>query len=324
MNNLVREPILSLDDVSITYPGAPAPAVRGVTLDVAQGETLGLVGESGSGKSSLAAAIIGLLPDGSQIGGTVRFEGRDLAHMPARTLRALRGTEIATIAQDPFTALNPIMRIGRQLDEFQHWRGDLNRAERRARATDMLAQVGLSDPEVRMTQYPHQMSGGILQRIAIAAALLAEPKLLIADEPTTALDATTEAQILGIMADAKARVRGATVFITHDISVVERLCDRVAVLYAGELVESGTVAQVLEAPKHPYTQALLACDPARIGKPTRSLPTIPGTVPAPDNLPQGCVFAPRCPVAIECCETIRPKLESAGPGRRAACHLVNT
>jgi peptide/nickel transport system ATP-binding protein len=324
MNSVPRDLILALDDVSITYPGSAVAAVRGVTIDVARGETLGLVGESGSGKSSLAAAIIGLLPDGSQIRGSVRFEGRDLAHMSARALRALRGCEIATIAQDPFTALNPIMRIGQQLDEFQHWRGDLNRARRRARAIDMLAQVGLSDPDVRMTQYPHQMSGGILQRIAIAAALLAEPKLLVADEPTTALDATTEAQILGIMAEAKARLHGATVFITHDISVVERLCDTVAVLYAGELVETGAVAQVLEDPKHPYTRALLECDPARIEEPTRTLPTIPGTVPAPGDLPKGCVFAARCPVAFDRCGTLRPTLETAGAGRRAACHLVNT
>lgn len=316
-------PILSLSGVSITYPGASVAAVRDVTLDVAQGETLGLVGESGSGKSSLAFAMMGLLPEGSRIDGAVRFEGHDLAHMPSRELRALRGTDIATIAQDPFTALNPVMRIGRQLDEFQHWRHDLGRAERRRRATDMLAQVGLSDPDVRMTQFPHQLSGGMLQRVAIAAALLTEPKLLIADEPTTALDATTEAQILGIMEDAKRKVRGATVFITHDISVVERLCDRVAVLYAGELVESGPVAQVLEGPKHPYTKALLNCDPARIGVPTRHLPTIGGTVPAPGDLPEGCVFEPRCPVSVARCNTVRPKLENSGPDRRAACHLVN-
>jgi peptide/nickel transport system ATP-binding protein len=318
----MSEPILSLSDVSITYPGTGTTAVRGVTLSVAQGETVGLVGESGSGKTSLAAAMMGLLPEGSRIDGAVRFEGRDLAHMSPRDLRALRGTDIATIAQDPFTALNPVMRIGRQLDEFQHWRRDLSRAERHRRATDMLAQVGLSDPDVRMTQYPHQLSGGILQRIAIAAAMLAEPKLLIADEPTTALDATTEAQILEIMRDVKRQVRGATVFITHDISVVERLCDRVAVLYAGELVETGTVVQVLEDPQHPYTKALLDCDPARIDKPTRNLPTIGGTVPAPDDLPLGCVFEPRCTVAIAGCKSERPELESAGPDRWAACHLV--
>lgn len=318
----MSDPILSLTDVSITYPGADASAVRDVTLEVAQGDTVGLVGESGSGKSSLAAAMMGLLPEGSRVDGTVRFRGRDLAHMPPQELRALRGTDIAMIAQDPFTALNPVMQIGRQMEEFQHWRRDRSRAERRQSATDMLGQVGLSDPEVRMTQYPHQLSGGILQRIAIASALLAEPKLLIADEPTTALDATTEAEILGIMRDAKRQVRGATVFITHDISVVERLCDRVAVLYAGELVETGTVAQVLEDPQHPYTKALLDCDPARIKDPTRNLPTIGGTVPAPDDLPEGCVFEPRCPVAVARCKTERPKLESAGPGRQAACHLV--
>jgi len=322
----MNHPILSLTQVFITYPGAVTPAVRNVTFQVAQGETIGLVGESGSGKSSLAAAMLGLLPDATHVDGSIEFEARDLAHMTARELRAMRGADIAMIAQDPFTALNPVMRIGRQLVEFQHLRNDLTRAERARRAVEMLKQVGLSDPDVRMTQYPHQLSGGILQRISIAAAMLATPKLLIADEPTTALDATTEAQVLGIMAQAKQQVRGATILITHDISVVDRLCDRVAVLYAGELMETGSVDQVLKKPQHPYTKALLACDPARIDKPTRKLPTISGTVPAPDNLPSGCVFEPRCPIAVPRCKTNRPKLvrthNDASSERRTACHMV--
>ncbi|MDT0684328.1 ABC transporter ATP-binding protein [Roseicyclus sp. F158] len=316
-------PVLALDDVSIRYPGAPAAAVRNVSFEIGTGETLGIVGESGSGKSTLAAAMMGLLPSGSTVTGGLRFEGRDLfGQMTERELRQLRGRDIATIAQDPFTALNPVMKIGRQLDIFQHWYHDRPRAERKARILKMLEQVRLSDPGVRMQQYPHQLSGGILQRVSIAAALLAEPKLLIADEPTTALDATTEAQILGIMAEAKETLRGATVFITHDMSVVERLCDRIAVLYAGELVETGTVAEVLKDPRHPYTKALLECDPARIEEPTSELPTIGGTVPALDDRPAGCIFEPRCPSAVAHCRAEAPKRHDLGPRQSAACHLV--
>lgn len=318
------EPVLSLNDVSIVYPGdaSDVRAVRNVSLDVAPGETLGLVGESGSGKSSLAAAMLGLLPAGARVEGTVQFEGQEMTQLGETERRRLRGSAIAAIAQDPFTALNPVMRIGKQMVEFQHWQKGLSKTERWNRATEMLARVGLSDPELRMRQFPHQLSGGSRQRVAIGAALLAEPRLLIADEPTTALDATTEAQILTIMRDAKAEMTGATVFITHDISVVSRLCDRVAVLYAGELMETGPVSDVLANPQHPYTRALLECDPARIDRPTRTLPTIPGTVPPPGAARKGCVFAERCPAAFARCAIEKPKLLSCGAGWKSACHLV--
>ena len=318
------QPVLSLNDVSIVYPGETSDvrAVRNVTLEVGAGETLGLVGESGSGKSSLAAAMMGLLPAGARVEGSVKFEGLEMSGLSSEALRRLRGSAIAAIAQDPFTALNPIMRIGRQMVELQHWNKKLSRAERWQRASDMLARVGLSDPEVRMRQLPHQLSGGSRQRVVIGAALLAEPRLLIADEPTTALDATTEAQILSIMRDAKSQITGATVFITHDISVVSRLCDRIAVLYAGELLETGPVREVLANPQHPYTKALLECDPARINRPTRILPTIPGTVPAPGEARNGCTFAPRCPSAFAPCSKLRPALADYAPGWKSACHLV--
>ncbi|WP_116132273.1 ABC transporter ATP-binding protein [Tropicimonas sp. IMCC34043] len=318
--------VLSLESVSVLYRKGRTmvPAVRDVTLEIGRGETLGLVGESGSGKSSLATAITGLLPSGGRVDGTVRFEGSDLTGLAASDRRRLRGTAIATIAQDPFTSLNPVVRIGRQLVEFQHWQTDRSRAERWRRAAEMLAQVGLSDPEARMRQYPHQLSGGIRQRVAIAAALLVNPRLLIADEPTTALDATTEDQIIGLIRNARQAIDGAVVFITHDMSVVRRLCDRVAVLYAGQVVETGPVGTVLGDPRHPYTKALLACDPAGIETPTRLLPTIPGTVPAPGNLPPGCVFAPRCTAALPVCSQRSPRPSAAGPGHSAACHLMGT
>ena len=316
-------PVLQLDRVCIRYPGAPADAVRGVSFDLRRGETLGLVGESGSGKSTLAAAMMGLLPAGTTVQGAIRFEGRALfSEVTHQQLERLRGRRIGTISQDPFTALNPVMRVGTQLDALLHWTHDRPKNERMARIEKMLERVGLSDPKVRMRQYPHQMSGGILQRISIAAAMLAEPTLLIADEPTTALDATTEAQILGIMDEAKTTLDGATLFITHDMSVVERLCDRIAVLYAGELVETGTVREVLEAPQHPYTRALLDCDPARITEPTRRLPTIEGTVPPIHKRPDGCIFAPRCPSAIARCHAEAPERHELGPRRSAACHLA--
>ncbi|QQA41733.1 ABC transporter ATP-binding protein [Pelagovum pacificum] len=316
--------VLDLTAVSIRYSRDPkvAPAVRNVTLTVEEGETLGLVGESGSGKSSLAAAMTGLLPKSARVDGAIRFEGTDIAAMAPDARRRLLGASIATIAQDPFTSLNPVVRIGRQLVEFQHWRSDLDRKARWARATEMLKQVGLSDPEMRMKQFPHQLSGGIRQRVAIAAALLVAPRLLIADEPTTALDATTEDQIIELIREAREAIEGAVVFITHDMGVVRRLCDKVAVLYAGEVVEAGPVAEIFTAPKHPYTKALLACDPAEIEVATRNLPTIPGTVPPPDDRPDGCVFAPRCPEAMAACRTKDPALRNAGPGRTAACLLV--
>ncbi len=313
--------LLALEDVSILYGRGLLPAVRNVSLTLAADETLGIVGESGSGKSSLAAAIMGLMPAGARIEGAIRFAGSDMAHLPAEALRRLRGREIAAIGQDPFTALNPVVRIGRQLVAFQHWQTDLTNAQRRAKAVEMLAKVGLSDPDARMRQFPHQLSGGIRQRVAIAAALLAHPKLLIADEPTTALDATTEAQILEIIREARSAIDGAVVFITHDISAVARLCDRIAVLYAGELVETGPVAAVLAAPRHPYTKALLACDPARIATATRQLPTIPGIVPPPNALPTGCVFAPRCPNAFARCGSERPTPTPTPSGGISACHL---
>lgn len=267
--------IVDIRDVSITYgrgPGAVA-AVRKVSLSVNTGEILGLVGESGSGKSSLVSAMLGLLPPNAQLSGSLAIEGQDLAALSPAQLRRMRGTVVATVSQDPFTALNPVVPIGEQLVEFQHWQAG-SRRDKTRRARDMLARVGLSDPDIRMKQYPHQLSGGIRQRVAIAAALLTSPRLLIADEPTTALDATTEAQIVELIRQTRELVDGSIVIVTHDMGLVGELCDRVAVMYRGELMETGAVAEVFANPRSSYTRALLACDPARITEPTRHLPTI--------------------------------------------------
>ena len=272
----METPVLDLRNVSITYGrGANAvSAVRNVSLTVRRGEILGLVGESGSGKSSLVGAMLALLPRNAELSGTLDFEGRDLATLTPRQQRALRGRDIATVSQDPFTALNPVVPIGKQLVEFQHWQDTLSAAEKWVLARDMLARVGLSDPDVRMAQFPHQLSGGIRQRVAIAAALLVRPRLLIADEPTTALDATTEAQIVEIIRETRNLVDGSIILVTHDMGLVGELCDRVAVMFRGDLVETGSVAEVFANPQSAYTRALLACDPARITEPTRHLPTI--------------------------------------------------
>lgn len=247
--------------------------MRNVSLTVGKGEILGLVGESGSGKSSLVSALLGLLPANATCSGSLAIGGRELAAMTAAERRRMRGTVVATVSQDPFTALNPVVPIGRQLIEFQHWQAGGKR-DKAVRARDMLAKVGLSDPDIRMKQYPHQLSGGIRQRVAIAAALLTSPRLLIADEPTTALDATTEAQIVELIRQMRSMVEGSIVIVTHDMGLVGELCDRVAVMYRGALMETGTVSDVFSRPQSSYTRALLACDPARIVEPTRHLPTI--------------------------------------------------
>jgi peptide/nickel transport system ATP-binding protein len=316
--------LLDIRDVTINYATerGVVPAVRHVNLSVSHGEVLGLVGESGSGKSSLVSAMLALLPRNASAAGELFFNGEDVFKLSAREQRRLRGKAIAAISQDPFTALNPVMAIERQLVEFQHHRTDLTRREKRLRALDMLTRVGLSDPGVRMRQYPHQLSGGIRQRIAIAAALLATPRLLIADEPTTALDATTEVQVIEIIRESRSLVDGSIVFVTHDMGLVGEICDRVAVMYGGELVETGPVADVFRNPSHPYTRALLECDPARIEVPTRHLPTIGGLVPAPGALPAGCIFSPRCAAALDICRTTAPKFVAHENGRAAACHRI--
>ncbi|WP_413871735.1 ABC transporter ATP-binding protein [Albidovulum sp.] len=316
-------PLLSVEGLSVSYrvpEGGDVRAVRGVSLAVARGEVLGIMGESGSGKSTLAAAMINLLPPGARIeGGAVRLGGADMLRLPAAEQRRLRGRAVAMVFQDPMTAFNPVLTIGRQMADFAGAH-DAARAARGALAA-MLARVGIPDAERCLERYPHELSGGMRQRVAIAAALLMQPEVLIADEPTTALDVTMEAQIIHLLRDLSREFDGAIVVVTHHLGVIAELCDRVAVMYAGEVVEEAPVDALFHDPRHPYTRALLACDPAVVDPASGRLPVIGGRVPDLAALPQGCAFAPRCPAAFAACRTPVPR-RVPGPERSVLCHGV--
>jgi peptide/nickel transport system permease protein len=297
-------------------------AVSNVSFQIRPGECLGLIGESGSGKSVTALAITGLVasPPGVIAGGAVRFDGRDLVGLRQSELRRLRGDQISYIFQDPLSTLHPLYRIGDQIAEAIRVHHAVPAAEAASRAVDLLGQVRIPDPARRAEQYPHELSGGMRQRVGIAMALANEPKLIIADEPTTALDVTVQAQILRLL-DELRRVRGLSIlFITHDFGVVGQLCDRVAVMYAGRIVETGPTAEVLAAPAHPYTRRLIACVP-ELGTGKRRLEAIPGLPPAVDDLPPGCHFAPRCRKAEPVCRRGSIDLTPHGPGRAVRCHF---
>ncbi|MCW0180205.1 MAG: ABC transporter ATP-binding protein [Zavarzinia sp.] len=316
--------LLEIDHLSIRYatPRGTVQAVRDVNLTIRRGEVIGLVGESGSGKSSLVSSMMALLPDNAAVDGRLRFEGTDIVALPETGRRQLRGNGIAAIFQDPFTALNPVVTIGDLLVAVQHHDHGAGTREKRRRATEMMARVGISDAGRRLRQYPFELSGGMRQRVAIAAALLTHPTLLIADEPTTALDATTEAQIIDLLRRNRSAVDGAIVFVTHHLGLVAQLCDRVAVMYAGEIVETGPVGAVFANPRHPYTRALIACEPALIRAATRRLPTIGGAPPDLTAPPAGCGFAPRCPLADETCRSLAPPVVATGENATARCHKV--
>ncbi|MCC5973238.1 MAG: ABC transporter ATP-binding protein [Rubellimicrobium sp.] len=319
--------LLEVTDLSLTYAsdGVVVEALRDVSLTVEAGEVVGIVGESGSGKSTLAAVLNGLLPDNARITkGAVRIEGTDLLTLPEAGRRRLRGPGVAMVLQDPMQAFNPVLTIGRQLVDFQHHLKDLSRADKAARAEAMLAEVGISDPAACLRRFPHELSGGMRQRAAIAAALLLTPRLLVADEPTTALDVTMEAQILHLLRRLRTDHAGAIVIITHHLGVVGEICDRVHVMYGGQIVEEGPVDDIHHAPAHPYTQALIACDPAAIPGRAARLPTIPGRPPPLRRpVPKGCAFAPRCPAALPQCRTEAPPRVVLGPRRSALCHRVS-
>jgi peptide/nickel transport system permease protein len=277
-------------------------AVAGVSLSVQPGECLGIIGESGSGKSVTALSIIGLVasPPGIITGGAVRFQGKDLVGAPYEVLRRLRGNKIAYIFQDPLATLHPLYTVGDQLIEAIAVHRRIGRADARVKAIELLKSVRIPNPESRVDSYPHEMSGGMRQRVGIAMALANDPDVIIADEPTTALDVTVQAQILALLNDLR-RERGlAIIFITHDFGVVAQLCDRVAVMYAGQIVEDGVTEAVLRAPAHPYTKRLIECVPA-MGGGRRTLVAIPGLPPMVDRLPEGCAFAERCTKASEAC-----------------------
>jgi peptide/nickel transport system ATP-binding protein len=301
-------------------------AVDGVSFRVDEGETLAIVGESGCGKSVTAMSILRLVPEPpGKIAGTIRLDGRDLMTLDDRAMRDIRGNDISMIFQEPMTSLNPVLSIGRQLGETLRLHQGLDARAAEARAVEMLKLVGIAEPRRRLSEYPHQMSGGMRQRVMIAMALSCNPKLLIADEPTTALDVTIQAQILDLMAELKRRVGAAIVLITHDLGVVAEVAERVMVMYAGRKVEEAPVAALFRYPRHPYTQGLLGAVPklgsSLEGGETR-LAEIRGTVPSLKQRIVGCVFAGRCPRATELCRQFAPALEQKAPGHFAACHYA--
>ncbi len=323
-------PVISLDKLSISITddqGVAHCMVNQLGLQINAGETLGLVGESGCGKSLTAMSLLGLLPrpQAAISGGRISYRGRPVdIHSPA-AFRTLRSREIAVIFQDPMTALNPVQTIGQQIDETLrlHCR-QLNRAERRKRCIELLNDVGLPAAEQRLSAYPHQLSGGMRQRVMIAMALAGEPRLLIADEPTTALDVTIQAQIIQLLQRLQ-RERGmAMLFITHDLALVSQLADRVAVMYAGEIVELNRAAELFSQPKHPYTRGLLAALPASAASPKSRLQALAGQVPSVDAMPPGCRFANRCRHADEQCRKEPPRMQSRSEDASLTCHHWRT
>jgi peptide/nickel transport system ATP-binding protein len=319
---MASDPLFEVRDLGVrfTTPRGRVSAVRGVSLEVRRGECLAVVGESGSGKSQLFLGCVGLLAAGGVVEGSARFDGQELLGSDAGPRRAALGTRLAMVFQDPMNALTPHLTIGRQLAEVVLDRGLLDATAARARSLEVLQSVGMPDPEGRLRQYPHELSGGQRQRAAIAMALMTRPDLLVADEPTTALDVTVQAQVIDVLRGA--RDRGlAVVLITHDMGVVAGIADRVAVMYAGRIVETAPARELFAAPAHPYTAALLASVP-RLDTPLAArLAGIEGQPPAPGAEPDGCAFAPRCPSALEPCHRSRPPLESHGV-RSVACHAV--
>ncbi|PYR62874.1 MAG: peptide ABC transporter ATP-binding protein [Acidobacteria bacterium] len=301
-----------------------AKAVDGVDLDIAQGEVLGLVGESGSGKSVTALSILRLIPDppGRIVAGDILFKGRDLLKLSWDDIREVRGNAISMVFQEPMTSLNPVFTIGMQVMEVIQAHEKVSRREAHRRAVDILTEVGIPDPEQRMKQYPHHFSGGQRQRVMIAIALVLNPSLLIADEPTTALDVTIQAQILDLMLEMKARRAGASILlITHNLAVVAETCDRVAVMYGGKIQEIAPIDTLFKTPFHPYTHGLLGSIPSVEGPKARRLTVIPGSVPDIHQLPVGCKFVTRCPYAFEPCPDNEPPLIEESPGHWVRCHL---
>lgn len=315
--------VLDIQGLSVSYatPRGELRALRDVSLSVPERKIVGIVGESGCGKSTLISAIIRLMAPNARVrSGTVRFNGQDLLALPEARMRGLRGTEISMVFQDPMQTHNPVLTVGRQMIDIQY-RDKRSKADKLKRAAEMLALVGIPDAKARLNQYPFEFSGGMRQRIAIAMALMARPSLLIADEPTTALDATLEVQIIKRLRELQDEIGCSILFISHHLGVIAELCDEVVVMYAGEVVEAGSVRDVFHNPAHPYTRALLECDPGHIKEKTRNLPTIPGNIPDLVSLPLGCIFADRCPQRHDAC-TEHPALSKASAGHRAACHLI--
>lgn len=293
-------------------------AVNGLDIELNEGETIGLVGETGAGKTTSALGIMGLVPNppGKIVSGSIEFAGKDLLKESEEGMRKIRGNQISMIFQDPMTSLNPVMTVGEQIAEVIEIHENIGNAAAFEKAKEMLELVGI--PGARANDYPHQFSGGMKQRVVIAIALACNPKLLIADEPTTALDVTIQAQVLDLMNDLKEKFKTAMILITHDLGVVAQVCDKVAIMYAGEVVEAGTLRDVYLSPKHPYTHGLFGSIPSLDEEATRLKP-IQGLMPDPTALPSGCKFHPRCPHATELCATQVPKVTEVAPGHKVRC-----
>ena len=316
----MSEEFLEIKDLRIEYhtDESVIHAVNGINLTVKKGQTLGLVGETGAGKTTIAKSILRILPgiQAKILSGEIWFEGKDLLSMSEREMRKIRGNKIAMIFQDPMTALNPIETIGFQISETLKIHNKLSKKEARKKACEMLELVGI--PSYRYDEYPHQFSGGMKQRVVIAIGLACNPELLLADEPTTALDVTIQAQVLEMMAELKEKLSTSVILITHDLGVVANFCDSVAVAYAGEIVERGTVEQIFENVSHPYTEGLFASLP-RLDSRERRLKPIKGLMPDPANLPEGCSFCDRCPYAEEKCFASKPDDIEIEPGHVVKC-----
>ncbi len=321
---MTAEALLEVEGLRVEFPTRHGTlvAVDGVSLTIAPGEVLGVVGESGAGKSLTGAAVIGLIDPPGRIGaGEVRLAGRRIDNLPADALRRIRGRQIGAVFQDPLTSLNPLYTVGRQLVETITTHLDLTAAEARARALSLLAEVGIPAPEQRIEHYPHQFSGGMRQRVVIALALSAKPRLIIADEPTTALDVSIQAQIIALLKRLCRDHGTAVMLITHDMGVIAETADRVAVMYAGRIVEIGPVAEVIHRPQHPYTRGLMGSIPSIVAE-REELSQIDGAMPRLNAIPAGCAFHPRCPRVFDRCRRERPELMPAG-ATSAACWLVN-
>jgi len=317
------EYLLSIKDLFVEYrtEGSVVKAVNGVSLNLKRGETLGLVGETGAGKTTIARTILRILPDppAKICGGTVEFEGQELLSLPENQMRKIRGNKIAMIFQDPMTALDPVETVGSQIAEAVKIHSTMSSSEAKERAMEMLEKVDI--PRERYNEYPHQFSGGMKQRVVIAMALACNPALLLADEPTTALDVTIQAQVLEMMKDLQKELNTSVILITHDLGVVAQMCNKVAVIYSGEIVEYGTAVQIFDNPSHPYTKGLFDSLP-RLDFTERRLKPIKGMMPDPANLPEGCKFRERCPIGTDECGKCSPPDVEIEPGHLVKCLRV--
>ena len=318
--------ILKIRDLSVNYQTdrGKLKALRNVDLDISKGSIVGVVGESGCGKSTLITSIIRQLDSNADIpNGSIEFEKQDLLKLSLDKMRNISGTKISIVFQDPMSTLNPVLSIGRQMMDIQY-RDKTSKKIKKQRSIDMLNKVGIPDPQSQLKQYPHELSGGMQQRVSIAMALQAGPSLLIADEPTTALDATLEVQILKLLKELQEEMGCSILFVSHHLGVIAELCDHVIVMYAGEIVEQGSTYEIFNNPAHPYTVKLLECDPASISKKQRLLPSIPGEIPDLTNLSGGCIFKNRCDQSIDRCDKHTPKWNEFANNHYVSCHLIES